>query len=87
MSRRRAILAPLFMEDLAFWVKNDRRVALRLLRLMEIALRDPFEGDGKPEPLKHTASNRWSRRITEEHRLVYEVLDEAIHFLQGRYHY
>ncbi len=87
MSRRRAILAPLFLEDITFWIKNDRKVALRLMRLMEAVLRDPFEGEGKPEPLKRIGPNHWSRRITEEHRLVYEVLEGEIHFLQGRYHY
>ncbi len=87
MSRRRAILAPLFIEDLTYWVKNDRRVALRIMRLIEAVLRDPFQGEGKPESLKRLGSNHWSRRITEEHRLVYEALDEEVRFLQCRYHY
>lgn len=83
----RAILAPNFLEDLTFWVKNDRRVALRLLKLMDAVLRDPVRGEGKPEPLKHLGPGLWSRRITEEHRLVYRVLAGEVHFLQGRYHY
>ena len=87
MVDRRAILAPQFREDLTFWIKNDRRVALRVMRLMEAVLRDPFQGEGKPEPLKGLGPNHWSRRITEEHRLVYEVSGEEVRFLQGRYHY
>ena len=87
MSKRRAILAPLFLEDLAFWIKNDRKVALRLIRLMDAVLRDPFAGEGKPEPLKRLGPNHWSRRITDEHRLVYAVSDDAVYFLQSRYHY
>jgi toxin YoeB len=50
-------------------------------------MRDPFEGPGKPEPLKYMLAGCWSRRVTQEHRLVYRVTDEAIDFLQGRYHY
>ncbi|TAK34663.1 MAG: Txe/YoeB family addiction module toxin [Chloroflexota bacterium] len=87
MSERRAILAPYFVEDLTFWIKNDRKVALRVKRLMDAALRDPFVGEGKPEPLKRLGPNHWSRRITDEHRLVYEVSASAVYFLQGRYHY
>lgn len=84
---RRAILAPNFLEDLTFWVKNDRRVALRLLKLVDAVLRDPFRGEGKPEPLKHLGPGLWSRRVTEEHRLVYQVLAGEVRFLQSRYHY
>jgi toxin YoeB len=50
-------------------------------------VRDPFAGVGKPEPLKHVAANTWSRRLTGQHRLVYRVFDDRIHFLAGRYHY
>jgi len=87
MSKRRAILAPPFLEDVTFWIKNDRRVALRLARLMDAVVRDPFVGEGKPEPLKGLRPNHWSRRMTGEHRLVYEVSGDDVHFLQGRYHY
>ncbi|MEO6447474.1 MAG: Txe/YoeB family addiction module toxin [Gemmatimonadaceae bacterium] len=61
--------------------------ALRALALIEAVLRDPFAGVGKPEPLKGLAPNTWSRRITDEHRLVYVVFDERVVFVQARYHY
>lgn len=75
------------LEDLRYWVETDRKKALRVLDLMEAALRDPFDGVGKPEPLKHLGSDIWSRRITSADRLVYRVLDDAVDFLQARYHY
>ncbi|HUF28733.1 MAG TPA: Txe/YoeB family addiction module toxin [Gemmatimonadaceae bacterium] len=76
-----------FLDDLRWWVETDRRVALRALTIIEAALRDPFEGIGKPEPLKHLAPNTWSRRLTQEHRVVYVVFDDRIVFVQARYHY
>jgi toxin YoeB len=84
---RGALFTPAFLEDLRWWVKTDRRVALRVLDLLDAVLRDPFDGLGKPEPLKHLGSGIWSRRITQEHRLVYSVGAERIDFLQARYHY
>ena len=75
------------MEDLAFWVRTDRKTALRVLALMKAVSRDPFDGPGKPEPLKHLGSDIWSRRITARDRLVYRVLDDGVDFLQARYHY
>lgn len=62
-------------------------MALRVLGLLEAILRDPFNGIGKPEPLRHLAPNTWSRRITQEHRVVYLVRADRIDFLQARYHY
>lgn len=76
-----------FREDLRFWVETDRKIALRALDLVEAILRDPFTGIGKPEPLKHLASGVWSRRLTQEHRIVYLVTNERVDFLQARYHY
>jgi toxin YoeB len=76
-----------FLEDLRHWVRTDRKVALRALDLVEAILRDPFTGIGKPEPLKYLASGAWSRRLTQEHRVVYLVRDDRIDFLQARYHY
>jgi len=70
-----------------YWVETDRRTALRALELVEAVLRDPFVGVGKPEPLKHLLAGCWSRRITQEHRLVYRVSENRIDFLQARYHY
>jgi toxin YoeB len=76
-----------FLDDLRWWVQTDRRLALRVLDLVDAVLHDPFDGIGKPEPLRAMGVDVWSRRITQEHRLVYRVLDERIDFLQGRYHY
>jgi toxin YoeB len=84
---RAAVFQPEFREDLRHWVETDRRVALRALGLVEAVLRDPFQGIGKPEPLKYLASGAWSRRLTQEHRLVYLVREDRIDFLQARYHY
>lgn len=76
-----------FREDLRYWVETNRRVALRTFDLVEAILRDPFRGIGKPEPLKYVLAGAWSRRLTEEHRLVYLVSGNRIDFLQARYHY
>lgn len=86
-SERVAVFQPEFLEDLRFWVQTDRRTALKALDLVEAALRDPFAGIGKPEPLKHMLAGTWSRRLTQEHRLVYLVHQNRIDFLQARYHY
>jgi len=75
------------LEDLRYWVDTSRKTALRVLDLMEATLRDPFEGIGKPEPLRHLGPDLWSRRITSVDRLVYRVTKEAVDFLQARYHY
>ncbi len=84
---REAVFQPEFNEDLKYWVKNDRKTALRVTKLVEDILRDPFDGIGKPEPLKYLAPGTWSRRLTQEHRIVYLVRDTRIDFLQARYHY
>lgn len=69
------------------WVDTDRKTALRALDLIEAILRDPFTGIGKPEPLKYLAEGAWSRRLTQEHRIVYLVRNDRVEFLQARYHY
>lgn len=76
-----------FREDLRSWVETDRRVALKIFDLIDAILRDPFQGIGKPEPLKYISAGCWSRRITQEHRLVYRVSGGRIDFLQAKYHY
>lgn len=76
-----------FRRDLEYWVRNDRKIALRIIELVEAVMRDPFQGIGKPEPLKHELAGAWSRRITPEHRLVYRVTGKRVDFLQARYHY
>jgi toxin YoeB len=82
-----AVFQAEFREDLRWWVQHDRKVALRILDLVEAVLRDPFGGIGKPEPLKYLWSGVWSRRITQEHRLVYVVQGSRVDFLQTRYLY
>jgi toxin YoeB len=84
---RIAVFQPEFRDDLRYWVETDRKTALRILVLVEAIIRDPFEGIGKPEPLRYLASGTWSRRLTQEHRVVYLVADTRIDFLQARYHY
>ena len=84
---RVAVFQAEFRQDLRYWVKSDRNTAARVLDLVEAVMRDPFEGPGKPEPLRYLLAGCWSRRITQEHRLVYRVSDERIDFLQARYHY
>jgi toxin YoeB len=86
-AKRAAVFQPEFLQDLRFWVKSERSVAVRVLDLVEAVMRDPFEGAAKPEPLKYVLAGCWSRRVTQEHRLVYRVNDETIDFLQARYHY
>jgi len=86
-AEREAVFHREFVEDLRYWVKTDRKIALRALDLVEAILRDPFAGIGKPEPLRHFLSGCWSRRITQEHRLMYAVSGRRIDFLQARYHY
>lgn len=84
---RVAAFHPEFIEDLRYWVEVDRKVALRALDLVEAVMRDPFAGIGKPEPLKYLLAGAWSRRLTQEHRVVYLVSEERVDFLQARYHY
>lgn len=74
-------------EDFTYWVENDRNIAARIVRIIKDIERDPFEGLGKPEPLRHDLTGFWSRRITEEHRLVYAVDKERVLIAQARYHY
>ena len=85
--KREAVLHPEFLEDLRYWIQTDRRTASRALDLVAAALADPFAGIGKPEPLKYLAPNTWSRRLTQEHRIVYLVKDDRVESLQARYHY
>ena len=86
-SSRVSIFEPEFREDLRHWIDAERRVALRLMDLVDSVMRNPFEGIGKPEPLKHLGAGIWSRRLTQEHCVIYLVQREAITFLKARYHY
>jgi toxin YoeB len=78
---------PAAFEDLAWWVQHDRKKALRIIELIQETQRDPFGGKGKPEPLKHELAGCWSKRIDQEHRLVYQVTEDKIRILACRYHY
>lgn len=78
---------PNFLEDLEYWTRIDRKRALRTLRLVDNVLRSPFTGLGKPELLRGELSGHWSRRIDQEHRLVYRVEETCVYFLAARYHY
>ena len=86
-NERIAVFHPELIEDLQYWVERDRRIALKALDLIEAILREPFSGIGKPEPLKHRLAGAWSRRLTQEHRIVYIVGKDRIEFVQARFHY
>lgn len=86
-TQRVAVFQPEFRHDLRYWVEIDRRTALRVLDLVDAIPREPFDGIGKPEQLKYLGAGVWSRRITQEHRLVYVVRHDRIDFIQARYHY
>jgi toxin YoeB len=85
--QRDAVFHPEFRDDLRHWVETERRTALRVLDLVEAILRDPCRGLGRPEPLKYLGVGVWSRRLTQEHRIVYLVCADRVDFLQARYHY
>jgi len=74
-------------EDLAWWIEQDRDNALKIIKLIKDVQRDPFRGIGKPELLRHELAGCWSRRIDQEHRLIYQVVSEKIRILACRYHY
>ncbi len=78
---------PVALDDLAWWIQQDRKKSLRILRLVQETATDPFGGIGKPEPLKHELASCWSKRIDDEHRLVYQVTEEKSRILACRYHY
>jgi toxin YoeB len=85
--KRVAVFQPEFREDFLFWVKTERSTAIRVLDVVEAVVRDSFHGLGKPEPLRYVLAGCWSGRVSQEHRLVYRVTDEAIDILQARHHY
>jgi toxin YoeB len=83
----RLVFTPQGLEDYTYWQRADRALVKRINRVLDDALRDPTSGIGKPEALRYGIAGAWSRRITEEHRLVYRVLGEDLVVLQARYHY
>jgi toxin YoeB len=84
---RIAVVTGKFSEDLRYLVETDRKAALRILDMMAAVLADPYEGIGKPEPLRLEWAGCWSRRINLEHRLVYRVAADRVEFIQARHHY
>ena len=74
-------------EDYLHWQQTDRKLLKRINALIKEISRTPFEGTGKPEPLRHALAGYWSRRITDEHRLVYKTQDDAVLIAQARFHY
>ncbi len=74
-------------EDYSYWQKTDKKLVQRINALVKEISRTPHEGTGKPEPLKHALSGYWSRRINDEHRIVYQIVDGELHIAQLRYHY
>ena len=75
------------VDDILWWIGNNRKIATKILKMIKLIEKDPFQGIGKPEPLKHELSGCWSRRIDSVHRIVYQVSDKQIKLLQCRYHY
>lgn len=74
-------------EDYLYWQETDKKMLKRINRLIHEIMRNPFAGPGKPEPLKHGLSGYWSRRINDEHRIVYRITKDAVLIAQLRYHY
>ena len=83
----RLIFAEQAWEDYQYWLQTDRKITGRIHELIKDTTRNPCQGIGKPEPLRHALAGYWSRRITDEHRLVYRVEGEAVLVAQLRYHY
>jgi toxin YoeB len=83
----RLIFADAAWEDYLYWQKQDRKMIERINKMIQEVMREPFTGVGKPEPLKHALAGFWSRRITDEHRMVYRVEDGSLLVAQLRYHY
>lgn len=73
--------------DYLYWQRSDKKTLKRINLLIQAIAREPFSGIGKPEPLRHGLSGYWSRRIDEEHRIVYKVADDSLYIVQLRYHY
>jgi toxin YoeB len=81
------VFAEAAWEDYLHWQQQDRKIVERINKLLREIQREPFTGIGKPEPLRHALTGYWSRRITEEHRIVYKLEDDALLIAQLRYHY
>ncbi len=86
-SERDLVVEPEFLDDLRYWVEHDRKIAWKAFELIEATLREPFAGVGKPERLRYGLQGSWSRRLTQEHRIVYIVEGSRVRFVSARYHY
>lgn len=84
---RSVILEKYAQEDLFYWAKNDVKTLKKIIELIEDTQKNPFSGLGKPEPLKHDLKGFWAKRISDEHRMVYKVTDDALYIAQCRWHY
>lgn len=84
---KQVIIHPNALEHLSYWVQNDLKMVKRIIELLDDIQKTPFSGIGKPEPLKHELKGYWSRRINDEHRLVYKISDQEIIVIACRYHY
>ena len=76
-----------FEKDLDFWKEQDKKIVKKIQKLLDAIIKDPYRGIGKPEPLKYQLTGCWSRRINQEHRLVYRIQNEEIQLMSCRYHY
>ena len=83
----RLIFAEQAWDDYQYWLQTDRKITRRIHELIKDTMRNPLDGIGKPEPLRHALAGYWSRRITEEHRMVYKVEGNSLLLAQLRYHY
>ena len=83
----RLVFAEQAWEDYLYWQRQDKRIVKRVNELVEATTREPYAGIGKPEPLKHALAGYWSRRITDEHRMVYRIEKDVLLIAQLRYHY
>jgi toxin YoeB len=84
---RKVVFHATAFEDFSAWARADAKMFERIVRLISESARDPFQGIGKPEPLRHELKGFWSRRINDEHRLVYRVTDDSIIIASCRFHY
>jgi len=81
------VFAPQAWEDYQHWVEIDRKLLKRINEIIKDTVRSPYQGIGKPEPLRHALAGFWSRRITDEHRMVYRIVDKNLEIAQLRFHY
>ncbi|MBP9664957.1 MAG: Txe/YoeB family addiction module toxin [Pyrinomonadaceae bacterium] len=84
---RKVSLEPKALDDIEYWLSEDRRILAKVLGLIKDIRRDPFSGLGKPEPLRGDLAGAWSRRITEEHRIVYKITGDEVAIASCRFHY